>query len=154
MAALLSLLGSKDFHLSSIILENNGITVYLWTYLAHSAGKTLCMTMLWFSLLTKYCEKNTERSIEKNIVRKYCPAFSNLGKFWQGKLESCAERDKEQELDLPTEQIGNHYFLFKATNKNSPFFHPGSADLPAVSVWWLHIIFFSWASATVDCSAV
>lgn len=117
MTALLSFLGSKDFHLSSIIQENSGITMYLWTYLAHSAGKTLCMTVLWFSL-------NTERSSEKNTVRKYCTAFSNLEKFWQGKLESCTEREKEQELDLPTEQIPNcfHYFLSKATNKKSPYF--------------------------------
>lgn len=78
-----------------------------------------------------------------------------LGKFWQGKLESCTEREKEQELDLPTEQIGNNLFLFKAKNKESPFFfHLGSGDLPAVSGCWPHIIYFSWASATVDCSAV
>lgn len=71
MTALLRLLGSKDFHLSSIILESSGITVYLWTCLSHSAGKTLCMTVLWFSLLlTKYCEKNIERSSERNIIRK------------------------------------------------------------------------------------
>lgn len=69
MTALLRLLGSKDFHLSSIILENSRITVYLWTYLAHSAGKSLCMRMLWFSLLmTKYSEKNIIRKILSCIL--------------------------------------------------------------------------------------
>lgn len=45
-----------------------------------------------------------------------------MGKFWQGKLESCTEREKEQEQYLPTEQIGNSYFLFKAENTKSSFF--------------------------------
>lgn len=119
MTAFLRLLGSKDFHLSSIILESNGITMYLWTCLPHSAGKTPCMTMLWFSLLlTKYCEKNIEKSNEKNIVRKILSCILQLRKILPGKTGKLYW-EEEQKFDLPTEQIENSYFLCKAKNKKS-----------------------------------
>lgn len=69
MTVLQRLLGSKDFHLTSIILASSGITMHLWMCLPHSAGKKLCMTMLWFCLLlTKYCI----------LWEHHCPASSNL----------------------------------------------------------------------------
>lgn len=39
MTVLQRSLGSKDFHLTSIILASSGITMHLWTCLPHSAGK-------------------------------------------------------------------------------------------------------------------